>query len=277
MSTQSIYIWTTLITIVMLIGSYYLLVVYDTFEKAAIEELASSTVGVKVTIGEYNSNEEQGTARLGHVKIFNPHKYLESAAIEIEKIDFWIDSSQAGTIKFKEIIISGVQVNLEVQKDRYNLNSIMQKLKNRKSSPDLEDLGKIKVMIDSVSISGNKIRPRAVLYAKSADTITVPDIKLTAIGFAENGLPVQEAIAAVWGQVGGEFVRQVEASGFLQKYAQGPEGDDGEQDYGYASHSAYSSKKEKDAHGADDKKKGKNHGDHSTPAPEKEEEHLIQE
>lgn len=278
MSTRAIYIWTTIISIGMFITSYYLVVKYNVFEKAALEEVASATLGVKVTIGEYHVNEEQGTARLGHVKVFNPHRYLEGAALEIEKVDVWIDSRQSNTIKFKEIVLSGIQVNLEVQKDRYNLNSIMQKLKSRRPSPDLEDLGKMKVTIDSVAFRDNKIRPRAVLYTKAADTVEIPDIQLTAIGYAENGLPVQEAIAAVWGQVGTEFERQTELAGFLQGYVQGPEGDDGEQDYGHASHSAYKSDgegKSTDASQHKTESKGKNSKPHDSEPDTMEEKHLI--
>ena len=216
MSTRALYIWIIVLCLVMFGGGIIMFEQYSVFSKSNIETLATDTLGVKVTIGELHMNLEQGTVRVGHVQIFNPRHFSDGPAMEIQNVDIWIDTWSRGLIKFKEIAVSGVQVHLEVQATRDNLEAISGRVQNRKPPMEITDKEKLKIMIDELSIKEMRLRPRFVLIDKHYKPVPSSDIQINGFGYAENGLLVEDAIAQLWMQLAPTFIKTADASGFLE-------------------------------------------------------------
>jgi hypothetical protein len=214
---KSIIIAGFLLTMLSLWGSLSMLWVYNVGSKYTVENICTETLGVRVTIGELHLNSEQGTARLGHVQIFNPKGFSDGAAVEIENIDVKIESSARGLIRLSEIAATNVQFNLEVLKTRNNIAAITYKVDSMKPKENPSDIEKLKIMIDAISVQESRVRPRDILIAHSrSKTVMVPDIRLSQIGYTENGLYMKQAIAQIWHQIVPEFEKVARDSGFMQ-------------------------------------------------------------
>lgn len=208
----------TILLVFTTLGCGYLLVYYNLGAKSQLEDIATETLGVKVTIGELHMNLDQGIARLGHIQIYNPVKFSGGAVVQIENVDIIIDTWEKGVIRFREIDASGVKVNLEVLPDRDNLMTILAKMSKRKADRNPSDIEKIKVEILDLKLRDIRIRLRAGLKeAGSPAPIVVQDyqIPVSSIQIGQ-GMVVRTAIKKVWADMA-EYLRSAaQNAGFMK-------------------------------------------------------------
>ncbi len=207
--------FSTLMLVFVFAGIFSMFKTYNMRAKYEIENLCTDTLGVRVTIGELHINQERGLVRLGHVNVYNPKGFSDGAAVEIENIDVALDMSMSGQIHVGEMAVSGLQVNLEVMKTRNNLSAIAYKIKHVKPQQETSDTEKLRILIDSLDVTGNRLRPRLLVSGQKRDIITVPDFHFTGIGYLQKGMPLKMALVEIWDEVMPQFEKTAESAGFL--------------------------------------------------------------
>ncbi|MCC7305074.1 MAG: hypothetical protein IT558_02320 [Alphaproteobacteria bacterium] len=217
-STRLILILSLLVFSLTVFGGLAMFHRYNMFDKAVIENLATETLGVKVTIGELELDRERDTARIGHLQIFNPRGFSDGAAVQIVNIDIITDSSSHRLIKYTEIAASGIQANLEVKKNTTNIESITKKMHSKTAAhKQYDETMKLKVIADRVVFDDVKVRARYVLdNSLRQKIIAVPHFEMAGIGQAENGQMIKAAISQVWEQIAPQINAAAQQAGFLR-------------------------------------------------------------
>jgi hypothetical protein len=207
-----------LTTLILAIISYYMIRVYNIPQIAVIENIITETLGTKATIGGLHLNPSQGTARISNLRLFNPGKgFSDGAAVEIQSIDITLAQSSQGVMKLSEVLASGIQSNLEVTATQNNLSAITNKMNHKKPVADPGDMARVKIMIDTISGSDIKVRPRSLMIdGPDKPIITLPDLILPPVGFGGQGMPIKSAIVQIWTQISDHIQKGAQDAGYLR-------------------------------------------------------------
>lgn len=207
--------FSTIMLVLVFAGIFSMFKTYNMRAKYEIENLCTDALGVRVTIGELHINHERGLVRLGHVNVYNPKGFSDGAAVEIENIDVALDMSMSGQIHVSEMIVGGLQVNLEVMKTRNNLSAIAYKIKHMTPQKETSDTEKLRILIDNLGVTDNRLRPRLLVGGQKRDIVAVPDFHFTGIGYLQKGMPLKMAVVEIWNEVMPQFEKAAESAGFL--------------------------------------------------------------
>ena len=207
-----------LTTLIILICSYYMIVLYNIPQIAVVENIITETLGTKATIGGLHLNAAQGTARISHLRVYNPGKgFSDGAAVEIQSIDITMAESAQGVMKLREVMATGIQSNLEVTATQNNLSAITNKMNNKKPIADPGDLARVKIMIDALSGSDIKVRPRSLMIdGPDKPIINLSDLVLPPVGFGGQGVPIKNVIVQIWTSLSDHIQKGAQDAGYLR-------------------------------------------------------------
>jgi hypothetical protein len=218
-STTKVIVYGSLLTtLILAISTYYMIRNYNIPQIAVIENIITETLGTKATIGGLHLNPAQGTARISHLRVYNPGKgFSDGAALEIESIDITLAQSAQGVMRLSEVFASGIQSNLEVTASQNNLSAITNKMNNKKPVSDPGDTARIKIMIDNLSGADIRVRPRSLMI-EGRDNPIVPlqDLVVPPVGINGQGVPAKTVIAQIWTQLSDHIQKGAQNAGYLR-------------------------------------------------------------
>ncbi|MCB9977071.1 MAG: hypothetical protein H6858_05705 [Rhodospirillales bacterium] len=166
--------------------------------KGYIEETATKTLGVAVTIGDMKIDVEKKQVKLKDITIANPAGYKGPHAAMAQSVVATVDSFEDERITFNMLQVQGLKVFLEINTSTTNLNDLRmqaeQNVRNWKKEPEH---GNVKVMIRNIVYETPQVLPTVTIVPTKIGGLTAADWHLRAIGTAENGISVPKAVSDV--------------------------------------------------------------------------------
>ncbi|MCB1591338.1 MAG: hypothetical protein KDI90_02690 [Alphaproteobacteria bacterium] len=170
----------------------------DSINKAYIEELASKTLGVPVTIGEMTVSIEKNLVRLKDIKIANPAGYRGPLAARADSAEINVASFDLKRVTFNLVTVKGLIIFLEMNPGSTNIHDLRrqaaQNVRNIKPNDIFKD---VRVMVRTVTLEKPQLRPVVTLEPTKIGGLAAQDQFVRDIGTAENGITVPAALALV--------------------------------------------------------------------------------
>ncbi|MCB1532291.1 MAG: hypothetical protein KDJ35_05415 [Alphaproteobacteria bacterium] len=200
-------------------GGVYVMMNLGSIAQQVTERYASQTLGVDVDISSMSVSLQERTAKVVGLTIGNPPGFDKPHAVRVEEIDITLGSISKELITFKDIVVRGTDVNVEVKEQTTNLQTIQKNIKPAPKEPAVEASGaeKLKVIINRLELAGSQVNPSVTLLsAQDLSPVTIDQILLTGIGQRENGILVRDAMAQVSRQLLKKFSDAAANGGFYQ-------------------------------------------------------------
>lgn len=214
---------TSLAVAAMFGGGVYVMMNLGTFAEQITERVASKTLGVAVEIEGMDISLPERKVTISGLSVANPPGFDKAHAMTTEDISITLGNVSKTLITFKDIQVTGTEVNVEVKEQTTNLQTIKNNIKIVPPEPVENENGEevvkepLKVIIDQLALSGAKINPSVTLVsATDLAPVSVPNIVLNGIGQKENGVLVSEAVAQVWQQLSAKFSNAASGAGFYE-------------------------------------------------------------
>lgn len=214
---------------VLIIGSATILYMNSSnIIKAAVEKIATQTLGVDVRIARLDISLPEKTVSVSGLSIANPKGFAKSHAITVGTIGITLESFSKKLITFDNILVDQAAINLEVTESGTNLTAIQNNIDRKASAKtsaaaeqktndqSTEEHEPIKVIIDNLLISKATLNPSMTLAGGDLASVTLPDIQLQNIGRKSNGVLASEAIGQILDQITKTSINTASQSGFLQ-------------------------------------------------------------
>ncbi len=216
-ATKTVFTGISMATILLFGGGIFLYMNLSNIAKPITERLATEALGVPVSIGKMEINLPEKTVQVSGLKIRNPKGYKRSHILTVGDIKVELGKVSKELIIFKNINVSGTDVNLEVTPNGTNLNDLKKGISTKAPNKKATAAGdKIKVIINHFNFTSAKLNPSVTLLSEqSLDPIIVPDITLNNIGQKENGILAREAIAQILDHILKTLNKSSGQAGFL--------------------------------------------------------------
>ena len=195
----------------------------ESISRAAVEETVSATLGVPVTIEKLAIDTRNKRVTLGGLHIGNPPGYRPGDSIGVKTISIAAESLSRELLVFKDITVSGAEINLEVTEKGTNLTDMRRNVVQAaapapvlrktpaKSAPKV-----VKVIIRDLRIDEALLNPSVTLLGKTdLKAVLLPDIHLTGIGEKDRGVLASQAMAQVLDHMVRASVSAAGQAGFL--------------------------------------------------------------
>jgi hypothetical protein len=98
-----------------------------------------------------------------------------------------------------------------------SIYDLCNKMNNKKPIADPGDLARVKIMIDTLSGSDIKVRPRSLMIdGPDKPIISLSDLVLPPVGFGGQGVPIKNVIVQIWTSVSDHIQKGAQDAGYLQ-------------------------------------------------------------
>lgn len=192
---------------------------FSSVAKAAIERVAGNTLGVPVSIGALDINVQNKTVTVGGLRIGNPDGFFKPHALTFDTIHVRAETLSGDLLVFSEILVTGTNINLEVNESTTNLHAIRASVDRKVAAKAPSDKPMPKVVIRNLRFEKALLNPTVTLAGGDMQSVVMPDITMHGIGERENGVLVSEAMVQVLNQVIQVASRAAAKSGFLDGLA----------------------------------------------------------
>lgn len=185
--------------------------------KAAVEKVATDSLGVKVTISALDINPVEKKVTVRGLKIANPPGFRKDHVLTVDHIGIAAESLSRDLLVFRQIEVLGASINLEVTAKDTNM-TVLQKNVNRNASSRVAAQGEkvVKVIIRELLMNNTTLNPSATLVAGEMPPANISYIRITEIGESQNGVIASEAIVQVLERLSQVSFQIAMQSGFLE-------------------------------------------------------------
>jgi hypothetical protein len=204
-----------LIGLCVVVGGLFLYMNAGNIAKSITEQIASKTLGVKVTIASFVIKPAELQVDVGGLKIANLPGYAKPHLMTVDNITVKAHSLEKELMNFDIISVDGATIYLEVEQNGTNLTDLKKNLNSRASKSGDGPASAIKVMIDEVLINNARLEPSVTLLDKDLSTVTLPDIVIRGVGKKQNGVLISEAMTQVVDHVIKVATKASSEAGFL--------------------------------------------------------------
>jgi len=186
--------------------------------KAAVEKVATDTLGVKVTIAALDINPVEKRVTVRGLKVSNPPGFRKDHALTVDHIGIAAESLNRELLVFRQIEVLGANVNMEVTEKDTNLTALQKNANRNASSRKAAQQGEkvVKVIIRELLLNNTTLNPSATLAAGDMRPVNISSIRITGIGEKQNGVIASEAIVQVLERVSQVSFQIAVQSGFLE-------------------------------------------------------------
>lgn len=205
----------------LLLAAAGIVVLYKSFTsltEAAIEQLASEALGVRVRISDLDINPDQGLVMIRGLTVANPKGYSHRPAIEIGTIDIKAHDMTARLLTCDDIRVSGMNIRVEVLAPDTNLSVLRDQAQARlrQDIVSASSVPTVSVVIDHIAFSGTRLEPEVKdALAHHLSPVILPEIHLHALGQPGQGLGVAAALSQILTQVMNVSLRRAAQEGYL--------------------------------------------------------------
>jgi hypothetical protein len=188
-----------LVAVVLLIVGVGVLYFYrNSLIRSAVETNASSSLGVKTTLGSANLAPFGGTLSLGNMKIGSPNGYSAQEMFTLGELGLGVNYSdlRKDPIRVSKITIDKPKAVLEYVNGKFNFQALMDQMGSTKTPDNKEP---VKLIIDELTVKDAAVEVHAPMLP-SAITVNIPTVVLKQVGNgdgAQNGAAIKDVVGAV--------------------------------------------------------------------------------
>jgi len=211
MKTNTLKLTSILISLLIAAG-IILFVVSDKSEmiRKQFEIYASSALGTQVSLNHLNISLRSGGGEFHQLSIKNPPQYTSEYALQIADAVLQVDlNSLNNDVKIIDnISVSGAQFTVEQKGGNINIAQLQKNIKNNQDKAEQPEIDKadqpssdnksgdeLKLAIRKLVLSDNTLKLISDEYGSAE--IKIPNITLTNIGSADNGLTTSQLTSRV--------------------------------------------------------------------------------
>lgn len=203
-------VFTAVVTCILLVMNA------GTYAKANVERLASAALGVNVAMDQLDISLQDKQINITGLHIGNPEGYSAADAMSVDRIFIQAETISKELLVFDEIRVTGNMLNLEVGKAGTNFTTIRHHAAARAGQQSKAGDNPAKVIIRELVIESAKLHPRTTMTGIELQTVNLPNVNITGIGEAENGVIPSEAMAQIAEYVIRVAVKNSAEAGFLR-------------------------------------------------------------
>ncbi len=190
------------------------------YGKAAVEKLATASLGVAVSIDSLDVSLQERRVMVKGVQIANPEGYEASPyAMRFEQIAITTAEISKDLLVFDNIRVDGAAVNLEVKEWGTNLTEITDHVNSKASLEHESAQEPTRVIVRELLIGKAALRPASTLLKNEMEPVTMPEIRIRGLGEEENGVIASQAMTQILGYVVQVAAQSSLRGGFLQGMA----------------------------------------------------------
>ncbi len=187
--------------------------------KATVEKVATTTLGVPVTIKNIDLSILQGKVGIEGLVVKNPQGYANETLLELGNcaVNLDIGSLMSKTIKIELIKLENTKLTIEQKGLTNNLNEILDKLpkSDKEPEPKTKEPGK-NLIVTKLEVIGTNVKAKLLSIPGKTDTLSM---NLDPIIMEKLGTDSKLTIAALIGKVFGALAVGVakQGTGLLPK------------------------------------------------------------
>ncbi len=151
----------------------------DDAVKTVIEKAGSEALGTKVRVGKLDVSLANKMASLSNLSIANMPGFKTDDILKTNSISVTIDDVANNTVTLKEVTISGLTVNYELNQNGANFDALQNNIKSSSSSGSSGKTSGIYVAIETLKITHAQVIPN---IGGVRSPVSLPDITITNIG-----------------------------------------------------------------------------------------------
>jgi len=142
--------------------------------KSGVEQAASKTLGVAVTIKDIDLSILQGKVGIKGLVVKNPKGYANENLLELSeaRVSVNIRSLLSDTVDINEIKLDGTKLTMEQKGLTNNLKEILDRLPKEGEKPATEEKGK-KLLIDRLEIANTNVKVKLLPVPGKADNVSL--------------------------------------------------------------------------------------------------------
>jgi hypothetical protein len=203
-----------LVVVVLLVVGVGVLYFYrNSLIRSAVETNASSSLGVKTTLGSANLAPFGGTLALGNFKIGSPTGYTAEQMFTLGELGLGVNYSdlRKDPVRVNKITIDKPKAVLEYVNGKFNFQALMDQIPPSKSEP-------VKLIIDELTVKDAMVEVHAPMLP-NAITVNIPTVVLKQIGTGEgnqNGAAIKDVVGAVMSALAASAANSPQLKDFSQ-------------------------------------------------------------
>ncbi|MGB7581492.1 MAG: hypothetical protein WBL85_03465 [Sedimentisphaerales bacterium] len=181
--------------------------------KAEVEKVASSTLGVQVTVKDISLSIMRGQVKIKGLVVKNPPGYANETLLELGDgvINLDIGSLMRDTIKIQLIKLNDTKLTIEQKGLTNNLNEILDKMpkEEKSATPKTEKPGK-NLTVNKLEVTNTNVRVKLLPIPGKSDTVS---LKLDPIVMENLGTDKKLSVATLVSKVMGALAAGVAKQG----------------------------------------------------------------
>jgi hypothetical protein len=180
--------------------------------KAAVEKIASSTLGVPVTVKNIDLSILRGKVEIKGLVVKNPPGYANETLLELGNgvVNLDIGSLMSDTIKIQLVKLDDTKLTIEQKGITNNLNEILNNLpkEEKGAAPKTEKPGK-NLTVTKLEITNTNVKVKLLPIPGKSDTVNLPldPIVMENLG-ADKKLSVASLVSKVIGALASGIAKQ---------------------------------------------------------------------
>ncbi len=213
----------TIFSILVVVGVVVLLVfsqLIGTGIKAGVETFGPEVTQTPITVDSVSLSAFSGSGSIEGLVVGNPEGFNTPHSIKLDGFSLKLQpmSVLSDKIVINEIIIDGPEFIFEtgVGLQKSNVGTILaniEKFTGESEAVEEEETASKSVQIDLLRITGGKVKVSNKLLGGQALMVPLPDIELTDIGAADDGISFGESMKLVFQAINQGIVSSVGQSG----------------------------------------------------------------
>ncbi len=187
------------IIVALIAVGFYVYMNLSGFSKAAVESLASKTLGVPVTIAEMEVNLDEMSVLISGLRVGNMPGFASENIMEVGTINVSAQSLSREKVVFDDIIVSDSVIYLDIHNEKTNLYALSENIKAKEAQPESaanDNKPVTKVVVNRLLIENAKLEATSNLPDVDVRPVTLPDIS-GSIGRETGGVTPEKAVREV--------------------------------------------------------------------------------
>lgn len=193
------------LVLLIIIGLGALYFYRNSLIRAAVERQASSSLGVKTTLGSANLGIFGGTLSLGDLKITSPSGYTADDMFTLSELGLGVSYGELRKepIHINRITIDKPRATIEFANGKFNFQALMDQMPASSPAPGSDGKASqpVKLIIDELNLTNAAVAIKAPMIPKEI-TLNIPSVTLKNIGNADgaqNGAAIKDVVVAMMG------------------------------------------------------------------------------
>ena len=187
--------------------------------RSAVESQASSSLGVKTTLGGAELGLFGGTLELEDFKIGSPKGYAAEQMFTLGELDLGVKYGELrqDPVRVRRIVIDKPKAVLEYKDGKFNFQAMMDQMGGKDAKTE-SGKDPVKLIVDELTVKDATVAVRAPMLPNEL-SLTIPTVTLKGVGTGEgnqNGAAIREVVGAAMSALAAKAAESPQLANFAQ-------------------------------------------------------------